>query len=190
MVPIVLFSDDVSGNESKKWNSFDVWAMLLAGLPRSVNSQLENIHFLCASNRVGCLDLAKPLADDLLMLESEGIVTYDALYKEEVLVVAPVICAIADNPDITNHMGTSARMFCRMCHVRYRQQGGISGHSQFFRSLHVLEGCNFSESFQAYPVLSLPIPLCSRALCNEYTSEGPWKTTFRWNNLFVLTACP
>ena len=120
MVPIVLFSDDVSGNVSKKWNKLDVWAMLLAGLPKSINSHLENIHFLCASNRVNCLQLAEPIVDDLLLLEEQGEFMFDALHGEDVLVVAPVFCILADNPrasELMNHIGTSARMFCRMCKV-------------------------------------------------------------------------
>lgn len=123
MIPLVLFSDDVSGNISKKWNKFDVWAMLLAGLPKSVNSQLENIHFMCASNTVRCLELVDPIVDDLLVLEKEGVMMYDALHGQNVLVVAPVLCALADNPrasDLLNHMGASARMFCRICMVHRR----------------------------------------------------------------------
>ena len=119
VVPLTLFSDDVSGNASKKWNKFDVWAMLLAGLPRSHNSQLENIHFITASNRVNCLKLAEPIVDDLLVLEN-GMVMYDAFYGQDVLVVAPVLMGIADNPrasDFTNHSGTSANKFCRICQV-------------------------------------------------------------------------
>ena len=65
VIPLVLFSDDVSGNKSKKWNKFDVWAMLLAGLPRSTNCNLENIHFISASNLVDCLGQTKPLVEDL-----------------------------------------------------------------------------------------------------------------------------
>jgi len=120
MVPIVLFSDDVSGNVSKKWNKFDVWALLLAGLPRCMNSQLENIHFICASNQISCLQMAEPVVDDLLALEKKGIVVYDELSKEEVLVVAPVLCSLADNArasELPSHAGTSARRFCRMCKV-------------------------------------------------------------------------
>ena len=120
MVPLVLFSDDVSGNESKKWNKFDVWAMLLAGLPKTTNHQLENIHFICASNRVDCLKMAEPVVDDLFLLEKKGIVMYDAHLASDVLVVAPVFCGIADNPralDMASHGGTSARKFCRICEV-------------------------------------------------------------------------
>lgn len=120
MVPIILFSDDVSGNVSKKWNKFDVWAMMLAGLPRAINSNLNNIHFLCASNLADFMQMSQPIVDDLLALENDGILTYDAFYEEEVIVVAPVICVLADNPrasDITNHLGTSARKYCRICEV-------------------------------------------------------------------------
>jgi len=38
MVSLVLYSDDISGNRSKKWNKSDVWAMMLAGLPLAENS--------------------------------------------------------------------------------------------------------------------------------------------------------
>ena len=31
-LPLLLFSDDSSGNRSKKWNCFDVWYTLLGGL--------------------------------------------------------------------------------------------------------------------------------------------------------------
>ncbi len=120
MIPLVLFSDDVSGNQSKKWNKFDVWAMLLAGLPRSTNSQLENIHFICASNKVDCLNMAEPVVEDLLVLENDGMLMYDSKFGEDILVVAPVLLALADNPrasDFVNHMGTSAKFFCRMCMV-------------------------------------------------------------------------
>ena len=65
MVPLVLYSDDTSGNRSKKWNKFDVWAMMLAGLPRAHNSQLENIHFICCSNEASAIEMADPIVKDL-----------------------------------------------------------------------------------------------------------------------------
>ena len=49
MVPLVLFTDDTSGNKSKQWNKFDYWALRIAGLPIHENSMLHNIHFLCCS---------------------------------------------------------------------------------------------------------------------------------------------
>ena len=31
IAPIILYSDDFSGNRSKKWNKFDAWCLTLAG---------------------------------------------------------------------------------------------------------------------------------------------------------------
>ena len=61
-----------------------------------------------------------PIVDELKILETEGIVAYDAHLKQEVLLVAPVLCITADNPrssEIMNHLGPSSKMFCRMCMV-------------------------------------------------------------------------
>jgi hypothetical protein len=64
--------------------------------------------------------MSKPLADDLFKLETEGVLAYDAALDVEVLVIAPVLCILCDNPrhsEIMNHAGTSANMYCRMCMV-------------------------------------------------------------------------
>lgn len=64
--------------------------------------------------------MAQPLVDDLKTLEFTGVSAYDAFLGEEVLVIAPVICVICDNPrcaEIMNHSGSSATMFCRVCMV-------------------------------------------------------------------------
>ena len=84
-IPLVLFCDDVSGNRSKKWNKFDLWAMDYRG----VAIVAWKTHFICASNEV---DLSKPIVD-LILLEEEGVVMYDAMHE----VVAPVLCVLADN---------------------------------------------------------------------------------------------
>ena len=120
MLPLIIYTDDTSGNKSKQWNKFDVWCMKLAGLPKTENSKLHNIHFLCCSNKMSAMDMCNPLADDLRELEERGINAYDAALQENVLVVAPVICFICDNPrhsEIMNHLGPSATMYCRICMV-------------------------------------------------------------------------
>ena len=84
-VPLLLFSDDGSGNLSrKKWSKFDAWYLLLAGLPRADNAHLDSIHFLTCSNSVSALEMSLP----------EGLVTYDSHLKilnQQVLVVCPVL---------------------------------------------------------------------------------------------------
>ena len=40
MVPLLLYTDDTSGSRSKKWNKFDCWCFLLAGVGHKENAQL------------------------------------------------------------------------------------------------------------------------------------------------------
>ena len=96
-VPLLLYTDDTSGNRSKKWNKFDCWCFLLVGLPRHQNSQLHNIHFIACSNKVDCMEMSGAIVSDLKKLE-DGIVMYDSTLKQNVLVFAPVIATLADNP--------------------------------------------------------------------------------------------
>ena len=62
MVPLLLYTDDTSGNCSEKWNKVDCWCFLLSRLLHHINSQLQNIHFIVCSNRV---DMADAIAHDL-----------------------------------------------------------------------------------------------------------------------------
>ena len=122
MAPVILYSDDTSGNKSKKWNKFDLWAMMLAGLPRVLNRQLEHIYFIACSNQVSAMDMAGAIAQDLQRFEADGIITFDAHLRKKVLVVTPVFCALCDNPrasELLSHSGSGTRKFCRMCSVRW-----------------------------------------------------------------------
>ena len=80
----------IYGNRTKKWNCFDAWSLLLAGLPKNLNAQHEHIHLMCAqhehihlmcaSNRVSAVCQLKPIVDDLLLLQ-DGMVMFDALWN-------------------------------------------------------------------------------------------------------------
>ena len=66
------------------------------------------------------MDMSEALAMELIKLEGEGIEAIDSHLKESVLVVAPLMCLVADNPcasEVLNHLGGSARRYCRMCMV-------------------------------------------------------------------------
>ena len=122
MMPLVLFSDDTSGNRSKKWHKFESWYLQLAGLERHENARLENIHFVCCSDSVSPLDLSGPIAKELTLLETEGILVFDKLYQEVVLVIAPLMFIVCDNPrasELLNHLGSNAIKYCRICMVSY-----------------------------------------------------------------------
>jgi hypothetical protein len=64
-VPLLVFSDETSGNTTKKWNRLENFSMSLAGLPRKEIRKVENIHFLAASNVVPSVPLGKSIAGDL-----------------------------------------------------------------------------------------------------------------------------
>ena len=118
-------------------NKFDNWALLLAGenhqkpfkysqpannpgLPKEANRDLNNIHLITCSNKVPCMELVEGFIHDLTQLETEGMVMYDSHLKTDVLVRAPVIMAICDNPrasEMLSHMGGTANKYCRMCMV-------------------------------------------------------------------------
>ena len=85
MTPLILYSE---GNQSKKWNKFDLWALIFAGLSNKENHHLENIHFLTTSSP---LEMVEPLIKDFNDLENKGLVTYDAYLGKSVLVIAPII---------------------------------------------------------------------------------------------------
>ena len=119
VVPLVLFSDDTSGNRSKKWNKFDYWSLSLAGLPIHEARLFHNIHFISCSNQLSAMELVGPMVEDLLSLE-KGCTVYDALLKTNVLVIARVMMILADNArasEVLNHLGSIAKQFCRICMV-------------------------------------------------------------------------
>lgn len=118
-LPLLLYSDDLSGNRTKKWNCFNVWCLMLAGLPKEFNAQHENIHLMSASNKVSVLQMARPIVEYLLVLQN-GTFMFDAYLKQEVLVVAPVLAVMGDNPrasEIAGHLTGNPNKFCRQCMV-------------------------------------------------------------------------
>eukprot|EP00731_Ephydatia_muelleri_P027586 Em0019g459a len=120
MAPISIFSDDTSGNKSKVWNKFNSWNFLLAGLSRKDNAKLHNIHFICASNKAPVMEMAVPLVQEFNALEREGIVVFNAFLQCKMIVVAPILSFLCDNPrgaEICSQLGATAVMYCRICRV-------------------------------------------------------------------------
>ena len=97
-LPIILYSVDMSGNKSKEWHEFNNLCLMLAGLPRHLNSQLSNIHLTSFSDSVSTLQMVEPIADKLILLENEGMEVFDAHLNQKVHVTAPLLLCICDNP--------------------------------------------------------------------------------------------
>eukprot|EP00731_Ephydatia_muelleri_P013887 Em0007g1197a len=103
MLPLVLFSDDTSGNNN----------------------------------------MSKLIAQQLTLLETEGVVVYDAYYEENVLVIAQLLCVICDNPrasQLLKHLGGAANKYCRFCTVDQRDTPHLIGEeSTISKTLQCIE---------------------------------------------------
>ncbi|KAI7874086.1 uncharacterized protein EV154DRAFT_430500 [Mucor mucedo] len=117
VIPYNLFSDDTSGNSTSKWNCFDSWSMNPAAVPLSVANHYLNQFFIYGSNRHTAMEQLPSLVPDLKKLET-GLPMFDAIFKEEVSVVAPLLFIKADNPchaEVSCLKASTATYPCRKC---------------------------------------------------------------------------
>ncbi|KAH9814114.1 hypothetical protein DFH28DRAFT_972285 [Melampsora americana] len=118
-VPIALYSDDTSGNVSKKWNKHMSYYFTLAGLKPKLTNQEYHIHPLCTSNVASALEQGDQIVDELNQAASNGFCAYDCSIKQDVLVIPFVLCHMGDSPmhseisNTTNPSGTLSP--CRIC---------------------------------------------------------------------------
>ena len=63
--PIWLYCDDVSGNQSKRWNKHYSFLFSAAGLPHALFQHEYNVHFLCTSNLAAPLEMMDGIVSQL-----------------------------------------------------------------------------------------------------------------------------
>ena len=83
---------------------------------RDMKCKTRKHSFLSCADLMDVLDMTECVAQQLKQLELDGIMVYDSYCKETVLVIAPLLCIICDNPRATqllNHFGGSAKKFCQ-----------------------------------------------------------------------------
>ncbi|KAH9807809.1 hypothetical protein DFH28DRAFT_1201673 [Melampsora americana] len=118
-VPIALYSDDTSGNVSKKWNKHMSFYFTLAGLRPRFTNQEYHIHPLCTSNIASALEQGDQIVDELNEAAANGFRAYDCMTEQEVLVIPFILCHMGDSPmhaeisNTTNPSGTLSP--CRIC---------------------------------------------------------------------------
>ncbi|KAG0138984.1 hypothetical protein CROQUDRAFT_55407 [Cronartium quercuum f. sp. fusiforme G11] len=96
--PVTLYSDDTSGNVSKKWNKHMSFYCTLLGLPPKLTNQEFNMHFISTSNSASALELGEYLIDRINQSNTEGFEVYDARSDSKVLVMMVVLCHLGDSP--------------------------------------------------------------------------------------------
>ncbi|KAG8922830.1 hypothetical protein FRC02_011569, partial [Tulasnella sp. 418] len=121
--PIWLYCDDTSGNVSKKWNKHNSFLFTAAGLPRTHVQREYNVHFLSTSNIAPPLEMLDGIVEQLQKYQDEGIVCWDVIFNEDVIVLVVVLALLGDNPmqsELACHIGLTANLFCRVCWVSSR----------------------------------------------------------------------
>ncbi|KAH9807661.1 hypothetical protein DFH28DRAFT_1138529 [Melampsora americana] len=125
-MPITLYSDDTSGNVSKKFNKHMSVYFTLAGLAPEWTNQEFNIHFLATSNAASALDLLDEIIDNINNIGENGFLAYDHVLGEEVLVMAVVLCHVGDSPmhaEISNTTNPAITLTpCRICNLQVARQ--------------------------------------------------------------------
>lgn len=117
VAPLLHYSDDLSGNRSKQWNLFDIWCVLWMVFQKQQNHQLNHIYLLCASNTATAVDMMSTIVKDLYTLQN-GVELFDAMSNQNVLVIAPVLAILCDNPSASQNLGhMTGIMFSRLCLV-------------------------------------------------------------------------
>ncbi|SAM08391.1 hypothetical protein [Absidia glauca] len=104
VIPLMLFTDETSGNISKQYNMYDSWSMVCGALPLEDRNKRSNVHFIGAvasQSGLSAINMAPRLVSDLKMLE-KGVLMYSACYGEEVIVrQIPCSLELDEFPDLT-----------------------------------------------------------------------------------------
>ncbi|OBZ74395.1 hypothetical protein A0H81_05238 [Grifola frondosa] len=84
-VPLIIFMDDVSGNISKQWNKHHVIYMSNANLPREMLEKEFCIQFVSSSPHATPMELMEAMRTSICKAADSGIVAWDCVNHEEVL---------------------------------------------------------------------------------------------------------
>ncbi|KAI8461648.1 hypothetical protein BY996DRAFT_6408488 [Phakopsora pachyrhizi] len=125
-VPLNIYSDDTSGNLSKQWNKHISIFMSLAGLPPHISNQEYNTLFVATSNIATALELAAPVVEELNILSTAGLYTFDYSLQEEVLVLPVALMFMGDSPmhaKITSKIHPNVSLQpCRICNLKAKNK--------------------------------------------------------------------
>ncbi|KAI9346096.1 hypothetical protein DFJ73DRAFT_626434 [Zopfochytrium polystomum] len=117
IILIALFSDDTSGNTSKKWNKYESWIMSFPGLQAELRNRPEHVHFLTTSKSAAGFESAEVISNEL-RITRDGVKGVNPLTHAPILIVTSVLSVVGDNPMhsvIASHTGTLSNRPCRLC---------------------------------------------------------------------------
>ncbi|KAH9817516.1 hypothetical protein DFH28DRAFT_889476 [Melampsora americana] len=121
-IPMILYSDDTSGNVSKEWNKHMSIYTIIASLPAKLAYQEFNIHFVATTNTANALELFGMTVD----MSSEGFLAYNSTLKKDLYVITLPLYYCGDSPmhlEISNTPNPSMTLSpCRICDLSVESQ--------------------------------------------------------------------
>ncbi|KAL0084760.1 hypothetical protein F4703DRAFT_1794121 [Phycomyces blakesleeanus] len=141
IAPVILFSDDTSGNTSKQFNPYESWSMKCAALSFEERCSIENILFISAIPKkkgANAASLLPEIVDDLKKLEN-GVVMFSAEDNAYVLVVSPLLWIEADTPCHSELCGLGAPNStypCRKCYIKLQSRIPKLNEVEYYTNRH------------------------------------------------------
>ncbi|KAL7751900.1 hypothetical protein RI367_002900 [Sorochytrium milnesiophthora] len=117
-IGVAIFSDETSGNTSKRYNLFENLFFTLCTISQC--SSGWPIGLLCSAKDWTALELMELVVDDLLV-GMEGFWAYDGHMNEPVFVRLKLLACLADNPranQLCTVMQSTTLHYCRYCMSR------------------------------------------------------------------------
>ena len=154
-VPLIIFMDDVSGSISKQWNKHHVAYLSNGNLPREMIEKEFCVRFVTSSPHASPMELMTAIRDSIRWVTDsdidrrvfhsdfctssaakDGVVAWDSMFKEEVLLLPYTLLCAGDNPmqaEECSHSGLASNMLCRTCNV-----GGTKAHKSSLEGFSAL----------------------------------------------------
>ncbi|EIW74149.1 hypothetical protein CONPUDRAFT_133377 [Coniophora puteana RWD-64-598 SS2] len=117
-IPVIVFLDDVSGNQSKQWNEHFSCYMSTGALPREKLSEEFHVRFIATSPHATPLEMMQGIRTSMEKTFQNPVEAYDCETKEEVLLQVYPLLFAGDNPmqsELCSCAGLNANHFCRTC---------------------------------------------------------------------------
>lgn len=95
-VPLNLFMDDMSANQSKRWSPLHAIQGQLSGLSVEEKNRGKNVFLLGVADRMNILELVSPICQDI-----ENCKQYVWLFKEIEMLCDLILCIVSIRQDLS-----------------------------------------------------------------------------------------
>ncbi|EIW74161.1 hypothetical protein CONPUDRAFT_170321, partial [Coniophora puteana RWD-64-598 SS2] len=137
-IPVIIFIDDVSGNQSKQWNKHFSCYLSNGALPREKLTEEFHVRYVATSPSATPLEIMQGVRDSIDETFREPVVAFDCETRQDVLIQVYPLLFAGDNPmqsELCSCSGLNSNFFCRTCMCGGTQEYKRSddGFASFFK---------------------------------------------------------